>query len=142
MKKEVIVAIIGAIATIFGAFIAATEGARETVKNETASIIREIERLDVVTAGSIKSNGKVEHYSGYPFTVFPVDSGVYRVNFRDPFKNVPVVVAIGDGGESGAIVEVTSIDITGFTIEGRTYSEHGLAPTGFQFIAVNTNSSE
>jgi len=141
MHKEIVVALIGMVSAVTVSYIASTKGARNTarevVTTETASIVREIERLDVVTAGAVEEDGEVIRFTGYPFTVSPRQAGVYRINFRDPFKDVPVVVAISDGGQSGATVEVTSIDVTGFTVEGRAYPSYELSPTGFQFVAVH-----
>ncbi len=142
MKTEIIAALIGAGATVIAAYFpilsSAEKAAEEKVEARVGAIIQEIENLDVVTAGSVAKDGTVVRHSGYPFTVAPRDGGRYRVNFRDPFKEIPVVVATSDGGDRGAFAEITSIDTTGFLVEGRTYSAHGLAEIGFEFVAVQS----
>lgn len=157
MKTEIIVAVIAAAASVAVAYIpiinsvenrakeiAVTEAktsAAVVVDRAKREITQQIQKLDVVTAGSVQENGTVIRHAGYPFTVAPRDSGRYRINFRDPFKEIPIVVAISDGGDKGAVAEITAIDTTGFTVEGRTYSGHGLAKIGFQFVAVQSTSN-
>ncbi len=156
MKTEIIVAVIAAIASVAVAYIPIMTSVENTAKQIAASeakssatvvvnqakieLIQQIQKLDVVTAGSVQKNGTVVRHAGYPFTVAPRDSGRYRINFRDPSKQIPTVVAISDGGDKGAFAEITAIDTTGFTVEGRTYSGHGLAKIGFQFVAVQSTS--
>ena len=170
MKTAIMVAVIGAVASVGAAFIMATMTAEKTaietadrttqeIRQEvgavkqvaekatketqaverrlTREIFKRIEKLDVVTAGAVKKDGTVIRHVGFPFTVIRRKSGQYRVNFRDPFKEIPVVIATSDGGDRGAFAEITSVDSTGFTVEGRTYSAHGLAEIGFQFVAVH-----
>ncbi len=156
MKAEIVVAVITAVASVAVAYIPiinraedaakkiaiaeAKTSATQVVNQAKREIIQKIQKLDVVTAGSVQKNGTVVRHAGFPFTVAPRDSGRYRINFRDPFKEVPIVVAISDGGDKGAVAEITAIDPTGFTVEGRTYSGHGLAKIGFQFVAVQSTS--
>ena len=148
MKTQVIIALIGAIASVGAAFVSGTftvtversaaKAIEATQEAETVlDIVRGIEKLGVVTAGAVKA-GKVVRHVGYPFDVFQEGKGKYKINFRDPFKEVPVVVAISDGGQEGAFAEITHVDTTGFVLLGQTYHSHGLADIGFQFVAIQT----
>jgi len=151
MRVEIVVAVIGALASVGAAYITATKAAATTAQGEardaakravtetTGPLVEKIEQLSVVTAGAVDKKGNVIRHAGKPFTVSPQEAGRYRINFRDPFPTVPVVVAISDGGDRGAAAEITGIDTTGFVVEGRDYSKHGLAVIGFQFVAVQTS---
>ena len=152
MRVEILVALIAAVASVGAAYITATKAAattardtarteaRDIVSETTGRIVERIEQLSVVTAGAVAKNGNAVRHAGKPFTVSGQQAGRYRINFRDPFLTVPVVVAISDGGDRGAAAEITGIDATGFFVEGRDYSRHGLAIIGFQFVAVQTSN--
>lgn len=99
MRVEIVVSLIGALASVGAAYITATKAA------ETAAE-RKLEQLAVATAGVVDKNGNVIRHAGRPFTVSPQPPGRYRVNFRDPFPTLPIVVAISDGGDRGATAEI------------------------------------
>jgi len=125
MGVQIIVALIGAFTSIAVAIF-----------SSGYFVNKKIEDIAVVTAGAVDLRGNVDRREGLPFTVNPLGTGKYRVNFREPFPNKPIVVAISDGGQKGSFAEIIGVDTTGFTIEGRDYATHGLAEIGFQFIAV------
>jgi hypothetical protein len=126
--KEILVALIGAVATVLAAFVTAKKAADDTVTKRIAE-------LSVASGGNIASNGTVISHMGQPFTVTR-QAGSYRINFSAPFSAPPIVVALSDGGTKGARAELVAVDTTGFTVEGRDYAANGQANLGFHFIVV------
>ena len=141
MKKaswvNIVAALIVAVATIMGSVITANKTAALTSSKTAAlEVDKRFRELAVVTAGYVSSSGTVERQVGQSFTATHQVKGKYRINFRDPFPIPPIVVAISDGGQAGADARLVSVDTTGFSIEGRGYSDHGLADMAFHFVAV------
>jgi hypothetical protein len=90
----------------------------------------------IVAAGAVDRTGTTLRQAGKLGSVSRQQAGTYRVTFTEPLRTTPIAVAISDGGQYGSFAEITAIDSRGFTVEGRTYSAHGLADIGFQFVVV------
>ena len=127
MKTEIVVALIGAVASIGAAVITSIE----IVDNR-------IEEIAVVSAGQVSQEGNRELWKGGNFSVDFQSPGTYRISFNQPFDTNPIVLATSDGGDRGAVAEVSDVSASGFTVEGRTYDSHQLAQIGFQFVAVES----
>jgi hypothetical protein len=87
-------------------------------------------------AGFVNANGSIARGNSDRFTVQKEGTGVYHVQFNKALSAVPIVVATSDGGARGSDARVVSTNKNGFTVEGRTYSDHGLSDIGFGFIVV------
>ncbi len=147
-KSNIRIVLIGAIASIAVTNITAgntpsniSKNTTEKVENVKDSILEEVRKLTVVTGGEVNKNGKKINSVGIPFDVEVIQNGQYRIKFKKPFRQKPIVVAIGDGGDKGAYTEITNINNKGFVLEGRDYLKHGLAQLNFQFLVVGPETN-
>lgn len=94
----------------------------------------EAEKPKVRFAGFVNPDSAIARGDG--FTVDKEGAGKYHVIFKKQLPSTPVVVATSDGGREGSFAHVVSTDQTGFKVEGRRYSDHGLSDIGFAFLVV------
>ncbi len=134
VKTEILVAIIGAAATIFASYIAATEGAK---KEASIVVSKELRKLNIVMAGYVDAGGNLQHDKGELFKVHRPTTGTYEIDFATPMDIRPVVVATSDGGEEGANIRVIKATRQGATLEGRSYGSNAKSDTAFNFIIVS-----
>ncbi|TDJ63305.1 MAG: hypothetical protein E2O37_09030 [Proteobacteria bacterium] len=132
-KTEIIIALIGALATVGASYIVATSGAQ---KKAESVVYNELKKLNVVMAGYVDAQGNLQHEKGELFTVTRPDTGTYRIEFSEPMDIRPVVVATSDGGQKGANIRVVKATRLGVTLEGRAYSSNDKSNTAFNFIVV------
>ncbi len=116
----------------------ATDRIKLNILAEYSSKLGQMQEGSIYSAGNVLADGKLQFHLGEQPSVVHQSQGTYRINLSG-LSEPPIVVAtsnVGVGSGGGARVDVTAVDATGFTVEGKFWGSNVRVNTGFNFMVA------
>jgi len=130
MYKEIIVALIGAAASIGAAFISADY-----------FVAKELESLKIQLAGSVswgEGQDPIAKFKRGEFKAVPLNDGKLRIEYKDSKRIPPIISAVGVKGDYDTFVQVVDRGDGYFLLQSFTVTDgkRVAVPASVDFVAV------
>jgi hypothetical protein len=129
----IIVALIGLAGSIGSAFVVA----KATTKREI------VEERNQLSGGTVSGSGSIVNRVGRRYKVEHSQTGVYKIQFDEPFARKPVALAVPHREKDSAvgIVRVMDIDERSLTVTTRHFRDNTTINAPFSFMVLESIES-